>query len=50
MQWTWWEWVACRLWAAQAVPYVSDDALVSSTSHMLQTAAWVLVVPIWRYQ
>ena len=48
LQWTWWEWVACRLWAAGAVPYIGDDALMSSTWHMLHTAAWVLVVPIWR--
>lgn len=48
-QWTWWEWAACRLWATGAMPYVRDDALVGSSSLLLQTVVWVLMVPIWRY-
>jgi hypothetical protein len=47
-QWTWWEWVACRLWATGAMPYLRDDTLASSPSLLLQTLAWVMLVPIWR--
>ena len=49
LQWTWWEWVACRLWALGPVSYISDDKILTSFWPALQTLAWVLVVPIWRY-
>ena len=29
--------------------YLRDDELMSSSSLALQTLAWVLVVPIWRF-
>jgi hypothetical protein len=48
-QWTWWEWAACRLWVTGAMPYVSDDALWSSSVLLLQTVILVIIVPIWRY-
>jgi hypothetical protein len=49
LQWTWWEWVACRLWATGAMSYVSDHALAGDTSLAMQTLAWVMIVPIWRF-
>lgn len=48
VQWTFWEYAMCRIWATGAVDFATNQQIVSSPKLLVLNIAWVLLVPIWR--
>jgi len=48
LQFTAWECVMMRLWAAGAVPYSTNAEILASPGLLALNIFWVLAIPIWR--
>ena len=49
VQWTFWEYVMCKIWATgKGAGFVTDAEIVSNTSLFAWNLFWFLVIPIWR--
>jgi hypothetical protein len=48
VQWTFWEYAMCRIWASGGVSYATNAQVLAEPKLLALNVLWVLAIPIWR--
>ena len=48
MQWTFWEYAMCRIWASGGADFATNAQILADPKLLALNIFWVLAIPIWR--